>query len=76
MGRHMDRYELEEHHNVEWEYEYERRRRLRRLRLIAALVTIALLALTILSSTFNVINFPSNPTPTTEPVYVAVSALY
>ena len=70
----MDRYELEEHYDTESEYEDERRRRRRRLQVVAALVTITLLALTILSTTFNVINIPSNPTPTTEPVFVAMLA--
>ena len=71
----MGRYETEEHYNLDLEYAFERRRRRRRLRVVAAIVTVALLALTILSTTFNVINFPSNPTPATEPVFVAWSAL-
>ncbi|MDF1597007.1 MAG: hypothetical protein P1T08_13085 [Acidimicrobiia bacterium] len=56
------------------EYEVERRRRVRRLRVVAAIVAVALLALTVLSTTFDVINFPPSPTPTTEPVFVALAA--
>ena len=55
------------------EFLEERRRRTRRLRVIGAIVTLTLLALTLLSTTFNVINFRSTPAPTTEPVYVAVA---